>query len=198
MPGLRWRGDCVGRQRFARHATHSQMMGLLRLPHLFFEADNLHPVFAQSAIHRGTAFGAFLCAFEKHIGKMRVDAEMGGRQYFQFRMTQAQFFGGGVNPFDQNAVEQKIWQYHQPFKTEAGGGAQAICNPGPGCARVTHQRSAETQAFFEHAGQFGDIRVGIGVRGAATDHHQATVAACHLRFVTQAGRSFGFDDALLA
>jgi hypothetical protein len=168
-------------------------MGPLRLAHLLFETDDLHPVFAQRAIHRGAPLYRFARALDQHVGHQRIHAEIPGLQHFKLRFALAQVVHRRVDALDQHAVEQEERQHDQARIALPRGVAQTFRHQRRGAAGVTDHGGAETHAFFQHPCQFGDVAVGVRIGGAAPDQHQAGIGAPQR--LRRGG--FGLHDALL-
>ena len=75
-----------GSRRIVQQAAYFKMMRALRLADLFFKTDDLHPVFAQRAIHCSAAFYGFLRARQQDIGNVRMYAQITGFEDFQTRL----------------------------------------------------------------------------------------------------------------
>ena len=155
------------------------MMRALRLPDLLFEADDLHPIFAQRAVHRGAPFYRFARTLYHHVGHVRMRAQIAGLEYFQRRLALLQRVGCGINALDQHAIEQKERQHHETPQTVACCRAQAIGHERFGGARIAHLHAAETHAFLQHAGDLGDLAVGVRIGRAPAHQNQASLVAAH-------------------
>ena len=53
----------------------------LRFAHLPFKAHNLHPVFAQRAVHVGAPLDTLVRPLQEKIGDVWVDSHVMGREY---------------------------------------------------------------------------------------------------------------------
>ena len=85
---------------FLLQAAHLEMMGALRYTDLIFETDDLHPVFAQRAVHRRATFDCFLGPGYQHIGNVGMYAQITGFQHFQLGFALLHQVGGFINALD--------------------------------------------------------------------------------------------------
>ncbi len=137
-------------------------MALLRRADLLFEADDLHAVLAQRAVHRRAALDAFAGTLQEHVRHVRVHAQVRRAQHLDLRMARGQIVGGTVDALDQHAVEQEIRQHDDAPVPEPSGGLQAIGHQRARGAGIADEGGAEAHALFQHARQLGDLGVGVG------------------------------------
>src|SRR5260364_46850 len=131
-------------------AAHFEMMRALRGADLLLEADDRRAIFAQRAIHRGAAVGAFRSAFEQYLSDIRMRPKIAGGQNLKLRMTLAQLVSCRTDALNEYSIEQKIRQHDQPPITESGGGAKSVRDFRLGPPRIADKRSDEAQTYFKH------------------------------------------------
>jgi len=96
-----------------------------------------------------------------------VDAEVIAFQHLEIRTAESELVGRGENPFYQNAGEQEKRGDNDPGEAEARGELEAFGGERFRGAGITNERSAKTEAFLEHPGEFRNIGVCIRIGGAA-------------------------------
>ena len=120
-------------------------------------------------------------------------AEIIGRQEFDVAVEARHFGRLFVDALDEDAVEQKIREHDDAPEAEAHGACQALVRARMGHTRIGDGRPAEAHALPQHARHFGDVRVGVGIVGAAPDDDKQ-------RFGARGGARglrLGLIDALL-
>jgi hypothetical protein len=81
-----------------------------------------------------------------------------------------------VDALDQDAGEEEIGEHDDAAETEPGGVFQRRLDQRKGDAGIGGLGPAEAEALPQHAGDLGDVGVGVGVgRAAADDDEQGLV-----------------------
>src|SRR5215471_332960 len=106
------------------------MVWPLRFTHLPFKAHNLHPVFAQRAVHMGAPLDALVRTLQEEIGDIWMHPHILGREHLDLRMAYSQGRNGIVDALDEDAIEEEKRQHDEALLTQARGGAQAVGDEG--------------------------------------------------------------------
>ncbi len=93
-------------------------------------------------------------------------------QKLDARILRGHRVGFGVDPLYEDACEQKIGEDDDPLKAKSHAALQRGCDARMGDAAVGDGTPTETHAFPQHPPDLGDIRIGIRIIGATTDHQQ--------------------------
>ena len=136
------------------------------------ETQYLLAVFAVQAIHQVLPGHTLLDPVLEGIQHQIVVVQVARLDELQARVLGCHFIGLIVDAVHQNASEQKIGEHHDPLEPQLGALFQSRHDQREGNARIGRFRPAKAQAFPQHAGDFGDVAVGVGVRGTATDNYQ--------------------------
>lgn len=108
------------------YALNVMVVTFLRLPHLVFRANDLHPVLAKLAIHIGiTGFDLFKL-FDKGIDHLGVIVQIRRLDQRDVRMGGGVIIRPLVNTFDQTTGKQKVGKYDDLFEAEAMCSFQTI------------------------------------------------------------------------
>src|SRR5271165_7287256 len=102
MLHFRMRG---GRQAL-RHlptAAHVEVVSALRSTDFLFVADDLHPVFAETAVGYSSSGDTLFRPFEQGIRQEFVNAKILALQKFKLRMPPRESSNGRVNPLNEDA-----------------------------------------------------------------------------------------------
>ena len=144
-----------------------------RLPSL--DGQNLGAVGAGSAVGRrrfaellGRALGEGL----QHQGMI---AEIVRADELGLRAVGRHHVGEAADAVDENPGEQEVGEHHRPAVAELRHMPQARLDQREGDAGIAHLAPAEAHALMEQPRDLGDVGVGVGIRGAAADHHEAGV-----------------------
>ena len=155
-------------------------------------ADDLFPVLAKLTVHDVFAGQHFADPVDESIDQQRVIVEIPGFEEFNVRVGRRHLVGPVIDAPHQNAGKQEIGEHDDPLEAQPDGTVQAFVDQRIGDAGIADLGPAEAQSFPQHAGHLADVGVGVGIVGAAPDHHEQRLFA-----VDRArSRLFGFFDAL--
>ena len=89
--------------------------------------------------------------------------------------------GLGVDALDQHAGEQEIREHDDAAEAEPRRAVERRVDPRMRDAAERRLGPAEAHALPQHAGDLGDVGIGVGVVGAAADDDQQRVSARAVR-----------------
>ena len=173
-------------------AHHMVMMASLHRAHLALVAQHLLAVFAQLAVHGRIAVHQLGQAIDEGVDDQGMVAQIGGFEEFDAGIFGGGFVGPVIDALDQDAGEQEVGENDDALEAQLHGAFQARIHQRRGDAGIGDLGPAEAHAFPQHAGDLGDIGIGVGIVGAAPHHHQQGLGALHLGF----SGGFGFFDTL--
>src|ERR1022692_1774972 len=156
--------------------THVTVVSLLRLANGCRKPRELNTILAQLTIHVGTSVDCFLGAFAKDIEQQRMDIEVARINDLRAGMLVTKGLGDQVDPFFQNAGEEKERKHNDTAETHALASLQGLGQQRCRHANVAGGAPAKAHSFPQNAGQFLDIRVGVRIAAAPTDDHEQRIA----------------------
>ena len=171
------------------------MVAFLRETNLVLEAQHLRPVFAERAVHIVVTTENFAHPVGECGDDLGMIIQISRFHEFGCGMRRSNLVGKAVDPIDQNPRKQEIGEHdhaleaklHDMFKTwlDKREGHTGIADLGP----------AETHPFPQHAGNLGNVRIGIGVGGAAPDHDKTGIGPINRAMFGIGGRN-GLGNAV--
>ena len=106
-----------------------------------------------------------------------VVVEIAGLDELDGRVAPGGLVGVAVDALDQHPGEQEVGEDDDAPEAEAGDPVEGALGEREGDARIADLGPGKAHALPQHSRDLGHIGVGVGVRGAAPDHHQAGVVA---------------------
>ena len=158
-------------------AANVVVMRRLRRAGVAFIADNLRAVLAELAVHRRIAMRDFLDPLDKGVQQQRMIAQIAGLDELDLGMARGGLVGRGVDAFHQNPGEEEIGEHDDAAKTHARGAVERGVDARMGDATECRLGPAETHPLPQHARDFCNVRIGVGVVGTAPDDDEQRVAA---------------------
>ena len=153
-------------------ALNVVMVRFLWQAHFGFKAQHLLPVLTIQAVHNILPGHALFNPVLEGIKHQIVVVQITRLDELQTGVVCGDFIGLVVNPVHQNARKQKVRKDDDALEPKHGALFQRWHHQRERHARVSRLGPAKTQAFPQHAGDLGDVAVGIRVRRAATDNNQ--------------------------
>jgi hypothetical protein len=104
--------------RILANAADVMVMAMLRLAHGSGETGQLHPVFAQLAVHIGGAVLGFVGALAKDVEQQRMDVEVLSAHDLGVGVFAAKCLRRAPDSFFQNSGEQEKRQHGNPWEAK--------------------------------------------------------------------------------
>ena len=161
-------------------AAHVVVMADLRRALILFVAEHLLPILAEQAVHQVGAVQRFAEPLDEGVDNQGMVVQILGLDDLDLRMRRLAGFGVRVDSLDQDSGEQEVREDDDPPIAEPDGVPQPLVDQRVGDPGIAHLRPAEAHALPQHSRHLGDVGVGVGIVGAAPDHHQQRLAARHL------------------
>ena len=153
-------------------ALNVVVMAFLHGTHLVLEPQNLRAIFASATGQRRDFPQLFGDAFGECFKHLHMVIQIAGLDEFNIGICRCNAVGKAVNPVDQNAGKQEIRKHDDAFIAELCRVFQTRLHQREGHAGITDFTPAKPHAFPKHPADFGNISVGIRIRGTAADNHQ--------------------------
>ena len=119
-------------------------------------------------------------AIRERIEHHGVVVEVAGLEEFDLRVVGRHAVGVVVDALDEHAGEQEVRKDDEAAVTESGRVTQSGLDQREGHPGVADLAPPEPEALPQHAHDLVDVGVGVGVGGAAPDHHQHGVVPRHI------------------
>ena len=155
------------------------MVAFLRQANLCLKAKHLRAIFTHGAVHIVAAFDDFPHPVGKGRNHFWMIVQIARLDEFDIGMCGRHLVGKAVNAVNQNAREQKIGKQHNTLEAQTRHMFETGLNKRKGDPGIPDFGPAKSHAFPQHPRNFGNVGIGIGIRGTAPDHHQAGIAARH-------------------
>ena len=155
-------GD-VGARRARALPLDMVMVAFLHRADLGLEAQDLDAVLAHGAIGRRHLAYLFGGAFGKGLEHLGMVAEIARLDPLDRGMGGGDAVGEAVDTVDQDAREEEIGKHDHPPVGQTGDMGQAGFHEREGDAGIARLAPAKAHALPEHAGDLGDIGIGVGV-----------------------------------
>jgi len=139
------------------------VMAFLREPHFGFEAQDLFTVFAHLAVHQVCAFTDLDHTVCEGFENLRVVVEIGCFDELNIGMIGGNHVSVIIDALDQNAGEQKIRKHNNSPVAKLDGVFQCGLDEREGHARIGGFSPAKAKTLPQHAGNLGDVGIGIRV-----------------------------------
>ena len=152
-------------------------MAFLRQTDLGFETENPFAVLAHLAVHQVLAGDDLLDPVGKGVQHRRMVVQVAGLDELDLGMARRHPVAVRVDPFHQHAGKEEIGEHDDALEAQAHGMFEPRLDQREGHARIAGLAPAEAEGLPQHAHDLGDVRVGVGIGGAAPDHHQERVVA---------------------
>ena len=149
----------------------------LRLAHVRLEADDALAILAQLAVHVARARLRLVHPAHEGVDDLGVVVQIAGQGQVQIRMAIGEGARLGMDLLHQAAGEKEIGKHDEAPETEAAGALQGLVQERAGDTDETGLGPAEAHPLPQHAGDLGDVAVGVRVGGTAPYHQQEGVLA---------------------
>ena len=137
------------------------------------DGEHLCAILAGAAIWWGDSIGLLANALGKGFEHFRVVAQVTCLDELHVGVFGGDLIGESVDAVDQDAGEQEVGEHDGAFVAEFCNVLEAWLDKREGHAGIADFAPTEAHAFLQHAGDLGDVAVGIGVGCAAPDDHEA-------------------------
>src|SRR6266852_3626385 len=164
------------------------MVRRLRRAGLVLVADDLGAVLAELAVHARLAVDDLADALGEAVEHEAVVAQIRRLEELDLRMNRGDAVGGGVDALHQHAGEEEVREDDDAAEAQAQDALERRLDQRRGHAAERRLGPAEAHALPQHARHLGDVRIGIGIVGAASDHEQQRVGALGAALGARLGR----------
>lgn len=149
------------------------VMAFLNSANLGLKTQNLGSVLAHGAVGRRDLTDLFGDPFGKGAKNIVMIVEIARRDEIDVRVRGGDLIGKAIDAVDQNAREEEVGEDDDALVAKLGGVVQAGFDKRECNARIANFAPAKSHAFLKHARDFGDVAVGVRIRGAAPDDDKA-------------------------
>ena len=159
---------------------HVMMVTFLLKANLVLEPEHLRTILAELAVHVVGALKDLGDAINEGFNDIVLVIEIVGLDELDVRMASRDLVGEVVDAAHENAGEEEIGENDDPLVAKAGGVFEARFHEREGHPGIANFAPAKAHAFPKKAHQFVDVRVGIRIGCATTNHHQHGVGERHI------------------